>query len=663
MKRKYNLIVALIFIIFIFSLTSLLYIFDIFKPLEFMAYNWMFQLRGQILNLKDTNIIIIKCDDESIAQMQTIIPFSRKIWAKVIKRLKSCKPRVIALDFLFDTTQKDDHLFLKVLDKNIVLGGAIFLKQKHRVLTSNIKDSSINQIFEAYRKNKKQTIRKNTGYFSNENIEVILPAKKFRSKCNIGIIGVRESIDNTVREAPLIFNYPDLYKFPEINRAFPSFSLLITAKYLGLEKKLNRYIKNLKPGEPIKDILKIGDLKIPVNENGWMYINFKGQASVKPLPLQIPLYQIYDDNIFHEQFDKKLFKDKIILIGPTTTASQDIHPTPFDFGADTRERGMPGIEIHAHAIWTMLTRKFIKRLNFKFRISTLGIFAVIFTFLSIYCGILLNLLLFITLSTIYLYCGYFLFVNHGLWIDIVSPLLTGGFAFFSVISWKIFHEQREKYKIKTMFSRYVHPDVVKTILKNTDSVKPGGKRVKISILFSDIRGFTGMSEKMEPEEIVLILNEYLAKMTEIIFKNKGTLDKFIGDAIMALYGVPVPLPDHALRAVKTAVEMQQALPALRKKWEQYGAGARDLAIGIGINTGEVVVGNIGSPQRMDYTAIGDHVNIASRLESNAKKDTILISESTYELVKDYVIIDSCFEMKVKGKEKPLKVYKIKGIKD
>jgi len=207
-----------------------------------------------------------------------------------------------------------------------------------------------------------------------------------------------------------------------------------------------------------------------------------------------------------------------------------------------------------------------------------------------------------------------------------------------------------------MFQRYVSSQVVDELIKNPDMLKLGGQRKYLSVFFSDIRGFTSMSEKMEPEEVVQLLNEYLTEMTKIIFQFQGTLDKFIGDAVMAFWGAPKYFPNHAELAVRAAVEMQKKVTELCEKWAIEGR--KKIGIGMGVNTGDVVIGNMGSQNFADYTVIGDNVNLAARLEENAKAGQILISQSTYDEIKDIVKVTKLEPLRVKGKEKAVQVYEV-----
>ncbi len=214
-------------------------------------------------------------------------------------------------------------------------------------------------------------------------------------------------------------------------------------------------------------------------------------------------------------------------------------------------------------------------------------------------------------------------------------------------------------KIRTNLQRYLSPSVVNDIVSKKENLVLGGERVECSILFADICGFTAMSAKLSPEGVVQMLNEYFTAMTKIVFENEGTLDKFIGDALMAVFGAPVFSPYSAHNAVKAGVEILKKLEELQKKWASEGKSP--FQIRVGINTGEIIAGNIGSPEKMDYTVIGDNANLASRIESNAKPMTLLVSDSTYAKVKDIVAAVEMEPIMVKGKSHPIQTYQVASI--
>jgi adenylate cyclase len=268
--------------------------------------------------------------------------------------------------------------------------------------------------------------------------------------------------------------------------------------------------------------------------------------------------------------------------------------------------------------------------------------------------------------------GFHLFVQKGLWLNLTYPalniilIITSGTAYCRTV------EERHSKQIRDMFSDYVTARVVDELVKNPAMAKLGGERRELTILFSDIRDFTTFSEKHSPEETVALLNEYLTAMTEVVFRWEGTLDKFIGDAILAFWGAPLRQDNHAELAVRCAMNMVVRLEELQGKWREEGKPI--LQCGIGINTGEVLVGNIGaSGKKKDYTVIGDHVNLGSRVESLTKKynSTILITEYTLDKIRDLIARQkfghSSFtgleNVIVKGKEKPVAIFRISVSKE
>jgi len=229
--------------------------------------------------------------------------------------------------------------------------------------------------------------------------------------------------------------------------------------------------------------------------------------------------------------------------------------------------------------------------------------------------------------------------------------------------YRVLTEQREKKYIRQTFSKFVSKSVVDELLKDPDKLKLGGEKKILTVLFSDIRGFTTISERLTPEALVEHLNEYLQAMTDIVFKYLGTLDKYVGDEIMAFWGAPIPQEDHAVLAARASVEMMRVLGELNRKW--VAEGKPELHIGIGLNTGDMVVGNMGSSSRMDYTLMGDNVNLGARLEGTNKVygTNIIISEATYEYVKDHIVARELDLIRVKGKELPVKIYELIDMKE
>lgn len=282
----------------------------------------------------------------------------------------------------------------------------------------------------------------------------------------------------------------------------------------------------------------------------------------------------------------------------------------------------------------------------------------------------------LSLSIGALYLLYFiiplaLFEYFNIWINLVYPELAVLLTYSACIGYQWVIVDKDKREVKRLFSNYIAPQILNEVLSDPSKVNICGNRKEITILFSDIRGFTSISEKNTPEGVVAFLNEYFDAMVNEIMKTEGTIDKFIGDAIMAFWGAPIENSHHPEMAVWGAIGMINSLNKLKRQWEKEGKDYPEINIGIGINTGEAVVGNVGSSKVKSYTVIGDTVNLASRLEglnknysTGTEEDTnIIISEYTYKYVKDIFDITYLDEVKVKGKDIPVKIYKVKGIKE
>ena len=269
-----------------------------------------------------------------------------------------------------------------------------------------------------------------------------------------------------------------------------------------------------------------------------------------------------------------------------------------------------------------------------------------------------GLITFILTGGAYALFNYTMFKNHSVDMSVLYPLTSVAIAFVSSEAYRNLVVERKNRYLKKAFSSYVSPELVAEIIKNPDRLALGGAKKEITVLFSDIRGFTGISEKLAPDVLVSLLNEYLGPMTEVVLKNKGTLDKYIGDAVMAIYNAPLDVTDHPEKACRTAKEMIDKLKEINISFKQKGLPPVD--IGIGINTGYAVVGNMGADMRFDYTAIGDTVNLASRLEGQNKYygTHIILSEFTAGKVQDEFMLREIDLMRVVGKEKPVAIFEL-----
>jgi adenylate cyclase len=349
--------------------------------------------------------------------------------------------------------------------------------------------------------------------------------------------------------------------------------------------------------------------------------------------------------------DPSVFRDKIVFIGVTASGLGDVFQTPFERGR------MPGIQVHANTADDVLSGRFMRPASDRLRILLTAIAAFVAAFLFAALPLRWALIGTTVLVSLYAVISLRLFSN-GLWIATAQPAVALVLAAFGGIGYQYFIEGREKRKVRGLFGRYVSKDVFQQLMSDPALAELGGKRREMTVLFSDIRGFTAHSEKGEAEAIVATLNEYFSRMVEIVFKHHGTLDKFVGDMVMALFGAPLNDASHADHAVEAAIEMVAELKALNARWAAEGKPPLD--IGIGINSGDMIAGNIGSRAIMSYTVIGDAVNLGSRLESLNKEygTRIIISDATRVRLTKPQPIRPLGDVVVKGKTRPVAIFEV-----
>lgn len=383
--------------------------------------------------------------------------------------------------------------------------------------------------------------------------------------------------------------------------------------------------------------------------DGTYVINFRGGVrSVRT----IPYYQVLEGRVPPE-----FIRDKIVFVGAATVDLEDHFATPFlPMGP------MPGVEVHAHAALTLLRGDALTMPHWLTTVAIIVLSSVATALIGSRLSAGVGFLAAAGAVGAAILYAMWAFTTQHVWVQLVPPVSAVALSYTLINGYRFAVEERERRRVQNVFGRYVSQDVVDQMLASGDEVPLGGVRQQVTVMFSDIRGFTSMSERLQAEEVVQLLNEYFAAMTGVIFDEGGMIDKFMGDAIMAVFGAPLPKPDDALGAVRAAVGMRKRLLELRDGWDTGGAR---LDSGIGINTAEVIVGNIGSEARMEYTVIGDGVNLAARLEELSKDygGGILIAEGTYDEVRDHVEAQFIDAVAVRGKTEPVKIYKVLGMQD
>jgi adenylate cyclase len=367
-------------------------------------------------------------------------------------------------------------------------------------------------------------------------------------------------------------------------------------------------------------------------------------------------YQSFSD-VYYKLIDPAYFKGKIVLIGAT---APDLHD---DVIVPISEKAMPGVEVNANLVQSVLTKDFINKQDNISAIAIILLLSILTGILLFKFRILIVTIILIAIFVAYIFLSIYIFDNYGIIMILLYPLISTILVFVSIVVVYYRTEEKSRKWITSVFGKYVSPVVIENLIKNPDRLNLGGEKRNITIFFSDIRGFTSISEKLSPEELVHLLNEYLTEMTSIILKYQGLVDKYMGDAIMAFWGAPLDLDNHQEIACKSSLEMIEKLGELQQKWKKDDIPS--FSIGIGLNSGNAVVGNMGSSNRFDYTAMGDNVNLASRLEGLNKiyGTNIIISDNTYKIVKNKFNIRKLDIVRVKGKKKPIPIYELISKKD
>ncbi len=402
--------------------------------------------------------------------------------------------------------------------------------------------------------------------------------------------------------------------------------------YVSGEKTLATYMYN-----------KITDSSL--KNNNTFLINYCGR------PNSFVHYSFYD--VYNDSINKSAWNNKIVFIGATAMNLHDFYITP------TSISPMHGVEIHANALYTMLSNNYLSYQSIQSTALIIILLVIIIWLISKYSTIY-SLVFSITATIILLFITAYLFIYNNYIVNLLHILISIWISFFAAITIKYFVETKEKQKIKNMFEKYVSPKVIEHLIKNPEKIKLGGEEREVSIMFSDVRGFTSIAEHHSPHELVEIINTYLDIMSDTILEHDGVVDKYIGDAIMAFWGAPLAQPQNADLAVNNAIDMIKKLPSVRSQTKEKG-----FDIGIGINTGKAVIGNMGSHKRFDYTLLGDAVNLASRLEGINKVygTKIIISDYTKKKLKENFILRKLDKIVVKGKTQPVIIYEVIGRED
>jgi adenylate cyclase len=589
----------------------------------------------------DTNLVLIGVDrteysslfdDDEIkaepvlASMQKSFPWPRSVWARLIEKLGDAGAKVIMLDFMFGSRGVDDDQLRAALDK---------YGQK-TVIACNIHDLS---------SDRGDTL---TIDWPNTSVLNYIPTNGGKFDDRFGYINIWPDEDGVVRSARYKLTGGKSADFIKEGSVLESFDAVALRKFGHPEAVPH-------DDEPVR----------------FRYTRWAGQGYPAISVADVLGPKTWKSNFGNGAF----FKDKIVLIGPTADIFQDYHKTPFPekFGVVNGasyhySSMMPGPEIHLNMIGAALHNTFIRQSPVETDICIIMLASLMASVLS-YKIIqpVRRMLALVVLGAAYLHVTHLLYNHFNVLVQIASPLLVWFLSGILVLAYDYFVELFERTRVRRTLERYVSRNIVKELLENPDAHihNEEGARMPVTVLFSDLRGFTTMTENADSAQLVRQLNEYFTEMVRVVFKYEGTLDKFIGDAVMAVWGNMLsegPAQDarNARNAVSAALAMKQSLARLNADWQSRGIPP--LAFGIGINHGEAISGNMGSHEKMEFTVIGDAVNTASRLEGLTKKFhlDLLIGETMAPLVKDHFLLRTVGLIQPKGKTIPATLYAVMG---
>jgi len=627
------------------------------EPLELKTLDHRFDKYAGRLTPSD-EIVIVTIDQNSIDylknDMHILWKWPRDVYAYALDYLTASGAKAVLLDFDFSDPdinragfvegQTDIMLGQALQRSGVVITSALFSPDKESgKFASDSTDYETLDMFSINAPGANSLSLVNTVHVYAP-ITPIMEFSRF-----VGSSSITADMDGTIRKLSLLQKFGDLI--------YPS-SALATAMTARNIKSISVSADN---------IFNLGDLAIESNSFAEVYLNWYGPGG--PDGDTFPYYPIADVFLSElralDGIDPLLpldaFRDKIVLIGSNAPSLYDLKPTPM-----SGKSAYPGVEIVATATSNLLDNTTLTRESDARAVFSIFL-ACILTAISIQYFHSPSRSVPSVLALASAYYAYAVFCFYGnIFVNLVPAEAGIALCFISVTLRNYFTEGREKARVKKAFSQYTSSALMEEILKNPEMLKLGGEKRDLSILFSDIRSFTSISEQLEPEQLTHMLNAYLTPMTDVVFRHQGILDKYIGDAIMALFGAPLLLENHPSAACRAALHMIDELNALREKWKAEGMPdfIQNMNIGIGINSGPVSVGNMGSNLRFDYTVIGDNVNLSSRLEGATKAYgvNILVSEFTWERTKTEFIFRELDYIKVVGKQVPLRIYELLDVR-
>ncbi len=633
---------------------------QVLEDIEGRLLDARFKLRGPI----ETSglVTIVAVDEKSIDQLGRW-PWSREVIAELIDKISEMGAEAIGLDIVFSEPQAsplesllaqqqtlsaeerqhlrqllngespDQRLARAISDSGRVVNGQFFYLNAEQA--KDLKPLPAEQEQDLLGNSGVDAVRSKVDEFQARdavavrmNIPLIAEAGN-----GAGYFNFVPGRDGVLRRANLLLRYKDEF--------YPSLAL----KTLAMQ--LNDAAIVVHAEEYGIDHITMGGLEIPTDEEGGIVLNYRGPMRTIPY--------LSASDILQGRVPSDAIAGRMVLLGVTAIGVYDAHTSPY--GAS-----FPGLEIQANVAENIIHGDYIHH-TAEEMFTDLMVLLVILLLLTLsqplFNGILLRFLSALTILALYAGLNYYWFAHHQLWLNLSYPVLAWLLGYISLTIYLTVVVERRLSTVNTAFQYYLHPELVKQLTHKPELLQFGGEEKRLSILFSDIRNFTNLSEGLTPPQLAKFIHCYMDPMTEQVLNHRGTLDKYIGDAVMAIFGAPLPVESHAADACNTALDMIAALDAIEQCCPELGH-IFPVRIGVGIHTGEVVVGNLGSSFHFTYTALGDNVNLASRLEGITKSYgvSVVISEETKNELGEDFLCRELDRVRVKGKQVPIRIYEV-----
>lgn len=597
---------------------------------------------------KDDRMVLAAIDDHSLNKIGRW-PWTRTKHAKIIDKLNSFGAKIIAFDVFYSepevacNAESPDNVLAKsikdfqaVPGNKVILPYAVEAKEEEKIDEENYFKEAPDQLLNFVLDTKQS---------QGANLQPSIVARKVYpiqvlANTEVGISHIESNTDSdgVFRHYPLVANVDSIY--------FPSFALQAYQFYSGDKP-------TLEIPSPETAFMK--------TKQGTVYLNYNGEAKVRWLGgldhfPSVPIYKIFEAKDGDPAM-REIFNNKVVFVASTAFGAHDLRNTPVD-------SALPGVVFHMNMLHMLLDGKFFVSEYDSAKISWILLAAGSFITIGvmIFGNAILDFFIVNVIILGFLYLDTYYLIPRGYNVRLFFCLLSVVLCYSWTTFLHFYQSNKEKKKIKGTFSRYLAPSIVNDLLKNPDKVRLGGEKKNITVFFSDVRDFTSISEKLTPEQLTYCLNKYMTMMTDTLFEHQGTLDKYIGDAMVAYWGAPVEIENHAYWAVKGALQMIERLPPINEEFKKEGFPT--FKHGIGLNTGECSVGNMGSNQIFSYTALGDNMNLGARLESLCKFYGVQlnISEYTKNAIPEHLAKEFIFrtldKVKVKGKENAVTIYEV-----